>query len=198
MSLLGKYNDQHIVDGIRNRDDAAFKVLQVRFQDSIRLMVLEMGGTQEDAKDVFSEGLIALIRLVDQEDFTLTCKLGTLVYALCNKKWKQHIEKRTAVHNYHVRKLEPSPERDFTEDFDQKLYRDIFWESFRKLEKVCQEILEGYLKETSPKDIAEKLGYSYGYVRKRKSMCHSFLMNTIENHPTYIRIKQTELMLDIE
>ena len=198
MSFLEKYNDQHIVDGIRNRDDAAFKVLQVKFQDSIRLMVLEMGGTQEDAKDVFSEGLIALIRLVDQEDFTLTCKLGTLVYALCNKKWKQHIEKQTAVRNYHVRKLEPSPERDFTEDVDQKLYRDIFWESFRQLDKVCQEILEGYLKETSPKDIAEKLGYSYGYVRKRKSMCHSFLMNTIENHPTYIRIKQTELMLDIE
>ena len=189
MSIMEKYNDQHIIDGIRNRDDAAFKILQVKFQDSIRLMVLEMGGTQEDAKDVFSEGLIALIHLVDQKDFKLTSKLGTLVYALCNKKWKQHLEKQVAVRNYHVRKLEPSPERDFTEDVDHKLYKDIFWESFRQLDKVCQDILEGYLKETSPKDIAVKLGFSYGYVRKRKSMCHSFLMKTIENHPTFIKIK---------
>ena len=195
---MEKFNDQYIIEGIRNREDAAFKYLQVKFQDGIRLMVLEMGGTQEDAKDVFSEGLIALIRLVDQEDFTLTCKLGTLVYALCNKKWKQQLEKQTAVRNYHVRKLDTSPERDFTEDIDHQLYQEIFWESFTKLDKVCRDILEGYLKEISPRDIAEKLGYSYGYVRKRKSMCHSYLMKLIENHPTFIKIKQTELTADIE
>ncbi|TFH25077.1 MAG: sigma-70 family RNA polymerase sigma factor [Bacteroidia bacterium] len=195
---MEEYNDQYIIDSIRNRDDVAFKYLQVKFQDSIRLMVTEMGGSQEDAKDVFSEGLIALIRLVDRKDFVLNCKLGTLVYALCNKTWKQHLEKQVAVNNYHVLKLESSPEWDFTEEVDQQLYQEIFWESFKRLEKVCQEILEGYLKEISPKDIAEKLGYSYGYVRKRKSMCHGFLMKMIEGHPTYIKIKQSELTLDIE
>lgn len=195
---MEKYNDQYIINGIRNRDDVAFKYLQVKFQDSIRLMVLEMGGTREDAKDVFSEGLIALIRLVDQEDFILTCKLGTLVYALCNKKWKQYQEKQIAVRNYHLRKLDTSPEWDFTEDADDQLYQDIFWETFMKLDKVCRDILDGYLKEISPREIAEKLGYSYGYVRKRKSMCHSFLMKMIENHPTIKKIKQTELTPDME
>lgn len=198
ISAMKAYNDQHIIDSIRKREDVAFKYLQVKFQDIIRLMVVEKGGTQEDAKDVFSEGLIALIRLVDREDFVLTCKLGTLVYALCKKSWEQHLEKQVAVRNYRVRKLEDSPEWDFTEEVDQQLYQEIFWECFRQLEKVCQEILEGYLKEISPKDIAEKLGYSYGYIRKRKSMCHGFLLNMIEGHPTYIKIKQSELTLDIE
>ena len=192
------YTDQHIVESIRKREDVAFKYLQVKYQDSIRLMVMEMGGSKEDAKDVFSEGLIALIRLVDQEDFELSCKLGTLVYALCKKTWKQHLEKQVAVRNYHVRKLENSPDWDFTEESDKQLYHEIFWESFEKLEKVCQEILEGYLKEISPKEIAEELGYSYGYIRKRKSMCHNFLMKLIQGHPTFKRIKQTEVSLDIE
>jgi RNA polymerase sigma factor (sigma-70 family) len=192
------YTDQHIIESIRKREDVAFKYLQVKYQDSIRLMVMEMGGSKEDAKDVFSEGLIALIRLVDQEDFELSCKLGTLVYALCKKTWKQHLEKQVAVRNYHVRKLENSPDWDFTEESDKQLYHEIFWESFKKLEKVCQEILEGYLKEISPKDISEKLGYSYGYIRKRKSMCHNFLMKLIQGHPTFKRIKQTEVSLDIE
>ena len=195
---MDNYNDQHIIESIRKREDVAFKYLQVKFQDSIRLMVMEMGGSSEDAKDVFSEGLIALIRLVDQEDFELTCKLGTLVYALCKKTWKQQLEKQVAVRNYHVRKLENSPDWDFTEESDQQLYQEIFWESFKKLEKVCQEILIGYLKEFSPKDIAAKLGYSYGYIRKRKSMCHSLLMKMIQDHPTFKKIKQTELTLDIE
>lgn len=191
-------SDQHIIESIRKREDVAFKYLQVKFQDSIRLMVMEMGGTEEDAKDVFSEGVVALIRLVDREDFSLNCKLGTLVYALCNKTWKQHLEKQVAVQNYHVRKLENTPEWDFTEESDQQLYQDIFWECFKQLEEVCQKILEGYLKEISPKEIADKLGYSYGYIRKRKSMCHGFLMKTIESHPTFIRIKKTELALDMD
>ncbi len=195
---MKEYSDQYIIDSIRRREDVAFKYLQVKFQDSIRLMVMEKGGTQEDAKDVFSEGLIALIRLVDRDDFELTCKLGTLVYALCLKSWKQHLEKQTAVRNYHVRKLEDIPEWDFTEEADQQLYQEIFWECFKQLEKVCQQILEGYLKEISPKDIAEKLGYSYGYIRKRKSMCHSFLMKMIEDHPTFRKIKQSELAIETE
>ena len=161
-------------------------------------MVSEMGGSPEDAKDVFSEGLIALIHLVDREDFVLNCKLGTLVYALFKKTWKQQLEKQVAVRNYHVRKIDSSPDWDFTEETDQQLYQEIFWECFKQLEEVCQEILEGYLKEISPKEIAEKLGYSYGYIRKRKSMCHGFLLKMIESHPTYIQIKQTELILDIE
>ena len=192
------YTDQHIINSIRKREDVAFKYLQVKFQDSIRLMVMEMGGSQEDAKDVFSEGLIALIRLVDHKDFELNCKLSTLVYALCKKTWNQHLEKQVAVRNYHVRKLESSPDWDFTEESDKQLYQEIFWESFKKLEKVCQEILEGYLKEISPKEIAEKLGYSYGYIRKRKSMCQSFLMKMIQGHPTFKKIKQSEVTLDIE
>jgi RNA polymerase sigma factor (sigma-70 family) len=191
-------NEHSIIEGIRNRDDRVFKYLQVKFQDSIRLMVMEMGGTPEDAKDVFSEGLIALIRLVDQENFKLSCKLGTLVYALCNKKWKQHLEKQKAARNYHVRRLDAAPDEDFTEDADKRLYEEIFWENFRNLDKVCQDILEGYLKEISPREIAEKLGFSYAYVRKRKSLCHSYLMKMIQNHPTFKKIKQTELAADLD
>jgi RNA polymerase sigma factor (sigma-70 family) len=191
-------SDQYIIESIRNREDAAFKYLQVKFQDSIRLMVLEMGGSQEDAKDIFSEGLVALIRLVDREDFVLNCKLGTLVYALCKKTWLQQLEKQVAMRNYHVRKLDSPAEQDFTEEADQQLFHEIFWESFNKLDKVCQDILGGYLKEISPRDIADQMGYSYGYVRKRKSLCHGYLMKLVEGHPTYIKIKQTELTLDLE
>lgn len=189
---MESYNDDILINGIRNRDDGVFKYLQVKYQDGIRLMVLEMGGSPEDAKDVFNEGLIVLIRLVDKEDFKLTCKLGTLLYALCNKKWKQQLEKQTAVRNYHVRKLDTTSADDFTENYDEELYRDIFWECFEMLDTVCKQILKGYLKEISPRDIARSLGYSYGYVRKKKSLCHSYLIEMIENNPVFVRIRKAE------
>jgi len=195
---MNHVSDDILIRGIRNRDDTAFKYLQVKFQDSIRLMVMEMGGTREDAGDVFNEGIIALIRLVERDDFKLTCRLGTLVYALCNKQWKQQLEKKTAVRNYHLRREEPEPPPDFSEDTDEELYRNIFWESFRKLDESCQKILEGYLKEIPPGEIARSLGYSYNYVRKRKSLCHSYLMELIENHPDFIKIKKIEAVLSEE
>jgi RNA polymerase sigma factor (sigma-70 family) len=195
---MNNLSDDILISGIRNRDDTAFKYLQVKFQDGIRLMVIEMGGTQEDAKDVFSDGIIELIRLVEQDDFKLTCKLGTLVYALCKKKWKQQLEKRVAARNYRFRRDEPEPPLDFTEDTDEELYRNVIWESFRKLDESCKRILEGYLKEISPKEIATSLGYSYNYVRKRKSLCYSYLMELIENHPDFVKIKETEAILSEE
>ncbi len=189
---MQSYSEDILINGIRNRDDGVFKYLQVKFQDGIRLMVLEMGGRPEDAKDVFNEGLIALIRLVDKEDFKLTCKLGTLLYALCNKIWKQQIEKQTAARNYHLRKLDTTPTKDFSENYDEELFKDIFWGCFELLDTVCKEILKGYLKEISPMDIAKSLGYSYGYVRKKKSTCHSYLIQMIENNPVFVKIQNSE------
>mgnify|MGYP006299961261 CR=1 FL=1 len=191
-------SDEILIRGIRNREDTAFKYLQVKYQDGIRLMVMEMGGSREDARDVFNEGLVALIRLVDREDFRLTCKLGTLIYAVCKKKWKKQLEKKSMARKYQLRKNDPEPDHDFTEDADEKVYRAIIWESFMKLDEKCRKILEGYLKEISPGEIARSLGCSYGYVKKRKNLCHGYLMQLIENHPDFIRIKKTENTIAVE
>jgi len=189
---MESYSEDIFIKGIRKRDDGVFKYLQVKFQDGIRLMVLEMGGNPEDAKDVFSEGIIELIRLVDKKDFKLTCKIGTLLYAICKMKWKQQIEKKTAVRNYHIRKTDPAPEADFTENYDVKLYGEIFWKCFESLDKVCKKILKGYFNEISPSDIAKSLGYSYGYVRKRKSLCHNYLIKMIQKDPVFVKIRNAE------
>ena len=45
---MSHHSDDIVLQGIRNRDNGAFKYLQVKFQDSIRLMVMEMGGSQEE------------------------------------------------------------------------------------------------------------------------------------------------------
>jgi len=188
-------SDEIIIRGIRNRDDNAFHYLQVKFRDSIRLMVLEAGGTGEDASDVFSDGIVALIRLVDREDFQLSCKLGTLLYALCNKAWKQQLEKKVPAGKYWYRKEDDGAVDDFTEAQDEALYRKIFWDSFQKLGQTCREILQAYLMEIPPKEIAEILGRSYGFIRKKKNLCHGYLVRMIEGHPDFRKIKQEERTL---
>jgi RNA polymerase sigma factor (sigma-70 family) len=181
-------SDEIIIRGIRHRDDNAFKYLQVKFQGSIRLMVMESGGTEEDARDVFSDGIVALIRVVDRPDFKLTCKLGTLVYAICSKTWKHLLGRKIAAGKYRYMKADDQPESDFSEAQDAQLYKDIFWNCFSELNQSCREILSAYLNEVSPQEIAELTGRSYGYIRKKKSLCHGSLMKMIESHPDFRKI----------
>ena len=73
----------------------------------------------------------------------------------------------------------------------------FFRQCFDAMDEVSQKILKMYWMEISPAVIAEKLGYTYGYVRKKKSEGMKELKNRIIRHPDYnelernLNIKQT-------
>lgn len=155
-------------------------------------MVFEKGGGSTDGEDVYSEGILTLIEVVDRPKFTLTCQLSTLLYAICKRKWKEVMNKQKAAKNYNVRHNEETIVEDFSEDMDYVIYSDIFWECFQKLEKACRQILKAYFKEIPSREIADLLDCTYGYLRKKKSMCHASLMKIVHMHPEYEKIKETE------
>jgi RNA polymerase sigma factor (sigma-70 family) len=151
-----------------------------------------MGGTSEDAKDIFQDGLVIMLEKIDSDQFYLTCKFKTFLYSVCENLWKSVLEKRKAANNYFTRKLDTSSDNDFTEEYDNQLYENLFNEVYQTLDPVCKEILKLYWQDYSPLEIAEKLGYTYGYVRKKKCECQAELMKRITNHPKFKQIKRTE------
>ncbi len=189
-----EYTDSELVDGIRCRDEHVFKHLQTRYKHGIRLMVCMNGGNADDAEDLFCDGLVRLMEIVDRHGFKLTCKLPSLLYAICEKKWKLILLKRRTAARYHRRKLDTTPEDDFIDVIDKSLYSMIFWESFNKLNDDCKRIFRSYFKELYSKEIAEILNYSYGYLRKRKCLCHKSLVRMVNVHPEYRKIKATEIL----
>jgi len=156
-------------------------------------MVTQMGGSSEDAKDIFQDGLVIMLEKIDNDQFVLTCKFKTFLYSVCENLWKSILEKRKAATNYFNRRIEVSSDHDFTEIYDNQLYEKMFYEVFETLDPVCKEILNLYWQELSPMEIADKLGYTYGYVRKKKCECQGELMRRISNHPDYKQIKKTEM-----
>jgi RNA polymerase sigma factor (sigma-70 family) len=161
----------------------------------IRLMVYQMGGTLEDAKDIFQDGLIIMLEKIDNKDFVLTCKFKTFLYCVCENLWKSVLVKRQAATNYFSRKVEDDNDKDFTEFQDNKLYENIFYDVFDTLDPVCQKILKLYWQELSPKEIADSLGYTYGYVRKKKCEGQAELILRVKNHPDYKRIMNSESVI---
>ena len=159
----------------------------------IRLMVSQMGGNADDARDIFQDGLIIMLEKLDNKEFALTCKFKTFLYCICEHLWKAVLDKRKSATNYFNRRQEPEGDSDYTDQIDYQLYEKIFREVFETLDPISKKILTLYWQEVSPQEIATKLSYSYGYVRKKKSEAQSELTEKVKRHPAYILIKRTEI-----
>ena len=188
------YTDSEIIECLRNRQSYVVRYLSDRYLPMIRLLVTQMGGTSEDARDIFQEGLMIMLEKIDNKEFALTCKFKTYLYCVCENLWKSVLVKRQAAANYLIRRVEADDQKDITELMDSNLCREIFINVFDTLNPVSKKILKLYWEEMSPQEIADKLGYTYGYVRKKKCEAQAELTKKVKKHPDYKRIVNSEKM----
>ena len=194
---MKEYTDSEIIECLRNRQSFVVRYLSDKYLPMIRLMVTQLGGTSEDAKDIFQEGLMIMLEKIDNKEFALTCKFKTFLYCVCENLWKSSIVKRKAAINYFNRRVNDDDDNDFTEMMDNRLCEEIFRDEFEKLDPVGKTILKLYWEEMSPQEIADKLGYSYGYVRKKKCEAQTELIARVKEHPDYKKIMRPEGSLKV-
>ena len=190
---MKEYTDNEIIECLRNRQSYVVHWLSDRYMPMIRLMVYQKGGSTEDARDIFQDGLIIMLEKLDDKKFNLTCKFKTFLYCVCEHLWKTILEKRQSAANYLNRRSEPESEKDFTDMIDYQMYEQIIQDVFKTLDPISIKILTLYWQENSLQEIADQLGYTYGYVRKKKCEAQGELTEKVKRHPGYMRIKKTEI-----
>ena len=94
---MEEYTDKEIVDCLRNRQGYVVRYLSDRYLPMIRLMVTRLGGTSEDARDIFQEGLLIMLEKFDDKNFVLACKFKTLLYCICENLWKMAVKTASAM-----------------------------------------------------------------------------------------------------
>jgi RNA polymerase sigma factor (sigma-70 family) len=188
-----EYSDNEIIECLRNRQSYVVHWLSDRYLPMIRLMVYQKGGSADDAHDIFQDGLIIMLEKLDSREFVLSCKFKTFLYSVCEHLWKSVLDKRQSAANYVNRYSETDENNDFEYQIDNQLYEKIFREAFETLDPISKKILTFYWQEIPPQEIAAKLGYTYGYVRKKKSEAQSELTEKVKRHPSFRRIKRTEI-----
>ena len=188
---MKKYTDQEIIQGIKSGESFAVKYLVRDFLPVIRYYISKNNGNEEDAKDIFQDALFIIIEKIYNNDLVLQGSLSTYLFAICKNLWLMALDKQKAAKNYELRRSNASHnENDFTESADNVFYEKIFKECFDLMDEVSQKILKMYWMEISPAEIAVKLGYTYGYVRKKKSESMKELKNRIINHADYNELER--------
>ena len=182
------YTDQELLRGIKARDRKVLEYVNREYRPVIRLLIHKMGGSGDDAKDIFQDGILELIRKSEDPSFQLTSSIKTLIYAICKNLWKYKSRM-----NHRMVKLNPDHHGgvevpSFEEAIDLGLYEKLFWGNFKLLPKTCREVLDLYLKNHQNSEIARLLNMTEAYVRKRKSFCTRKMIKAIQKTSEYHKL----------
>lgn len=125
-------------------------------------LICSNSGTEQEAKDIYQEAVIAFYERAQQPDFVLTCKVKTYLYAVCRRLWlKRLAEKRRF--NISIPETETFDEAE--EEVRTAMEREVSFqrmdESLRALGEPCRSILQDfYIHDFSMEIISEKFGYT--------------------------------------
>lgn len=125
-------------------------------------LVCSNNGTEQEAKDIYQDAVIAFYERVLQPDFVLTCKIKTYLYAVCRRLWLKRLAEKKKV-------SAPISEAErFTGIDDEMLLADENENRFRRMGEAltalgepCRTIIEDfYMHDLSMEMISEKFGYT--------------------------------------
>ncbi|MFC2151786.1 RNA polymerase sigma factor [Bacteroidota bacterium] len=180
-------NTKIIVEGIRSQDQQIIKNIYSVYFPTIKRYVLNNSGSEQDAKDVFQEGIIIIYRKIKDGNLNLTSSFKSYIYSVCRFIWLKQLS-----HNKeYVEKLDGYLEYEEISDVNLDEYErneqyKLYQKHFLRLEKDCQKLLQLFLKKVPLKDIANELGIeSLQYVKRKKYKCKEQLVRYIKSDPKF-------------
>lgn len=125
-------------------------------------LICNNSGTEQEAKDVYQEAMIAFYERAQQPAFVLTCKIKTYLYAVCRRLWLKRLaeKKRMSISIPELETFEElETEVNEAEEREKKFKR--MGDSLRALGEPCRSIMEDfYIHDFSMETISEKFGYT--------------------------------------
>ncbi len=180
-----RYNDEEIIEGLRQGNDDVLNFLYKNYYGVVRSMVLKSYGNEEQARDIFQEVIIVVYNKLQDSNFKITSSFLTFFYAVIKYTWLdfRKVNKRNPLGN--------------TIDFNDEIginvninevealavmasRNSMFNKHLKHLVKGCQIMLQLFMEGYNAEEIAKKLNLkNSNYVRKRKSKCLSALVERI-------------------
>ncbi|SMC87153.1 RNA polymerase sigma factor [Pedobacter nyackensis] len=154
--------DREVVLGILNNSEKALNKLYTGYFPMILQFILNNNGDEDDAKDVYQEGIIVLYNKIKSGNFELSSKLKTYIYSVCRRIWLKKLAQQSKKSN-NVSDFEDvmAVEVDVEQHEEKDQQFEKMQSALTHLGEPCKTIIQDYyINNLSMQDICEKFGYT--------------------------------------
>lgn len=186
------HEDQKIIEGILNNSPLVIKSIYDRFAPKVINHIKQNNGNASDAQDVIQEVLIMIFNQAKFKNLKLTCPFDAYFFLLCKRKWlnelKKSLHKEVTISDEIVSTDESTSNHVFETELEDE-QQHLFDFMFERLGNACKELLKMTFKISSMEKVAENLGVSYAYARKKKSLCIGELTKMVQSSEEFKKLK---------
>ncbi|WP_111706872.1 RNA polymerase sigma factor [Lutibacter citreus] len=184
--------DHIYIEALLKNDSRVLSKVYEKYSHKIVSYVRKNSGNADDAQDIIQETLVTIYHQAKEKNFILTCPFDAYFYLLCKRRWLNELKKRgnnrvTILEDEASIKDEHLEQVEETELFEQQ--SQLFESKFKELGAKCQELLKATFKIKKMEEVAELLGVTYGYARKKKSQCMGQLTQLVKNSNEFQQLK---------
>jgi RNA polymerase sigma factor (sigma-70 family) len=178
--------DQALLEKLIKADRKAIRQVYDLVLPSVIYWVKENQGTEEDARDLFQEAMIALYRKLEQPEFALSCRLKSFLRIICRNLWLTRLRDNKKFQASPLENCEAYELKDDTlEQLERSEEEQLYFYYFDQLGEPCKKILQWFFAKVSLAEIAKKLDTTQQYIKKRKYVCKEKLVSKIKEDPKY-------------
>lgn len=177
--------DQIYIQYLKENDSKGIQLIYNKYARRIVTLIEQNSGTEDDGYDILQESLVDIYHMARERDFELTTSFGSFLTLVCKRKWLNALKKNQRMQvtksTDDLLHIEDQSQQDWEDMLNQVDKENKVIELLGMLGQSCQEIIKRCMLEKHQEKIAESLGISYAYLRKKKSECMASLVQKIKS-----------------
>ncbi len=186
---MRRLSTSEIINGIRRNDPQVLRYVYHTYFKKVESFVVSNKGGVNEAPDLFQEAMIVIFQRVQKEGLTLKSSFKSYFFGVIRKLWLKHLEanrKLPAQESFDSGDIDVFQAVDeLYNAYDQAILRQLIMKHYNALGEQCRLILELQARRVTMHDIAERLGVSENFVKKRKYECKEKLIRDLMNDPLF-------------
>jgi RNA polymerase sigma factor (sigma-70 family) len=183
------HQDQRYITFLQQNDARGIGEIYRLYADKIKRLIVTNSGSEEDAADIFQESLVDIYRMSTESDFVLTCPFEAFLVLVCKRKWLNVLKKNgrsPVTKSFDDVSSFKQEEWDSAGEYARREERETtIMELLEQLGDKCREIIKACMSGDHQEKVAESLGLTYAYLRKKKSECMAGLAALARQHPLF-------------
>ena len=94
MKQVQPVTEDEILRQLQNGDEKALKQVYKQHYQMVVHLVMNNGGSLQEAKDVYQEALILFYEKVREDSFELNCRIKTFLYSVSRRMWLKQLQRK--------------------------------------------------------------------------------------------------------